>query len=168
MIFEQYVSNAQSKFETAINEQGKAPHKATSQSEHYYTMTVKEIFAGNEPNVISGVDGISRSNASKSLLEFLTRKGRLLLAGMYEYADQSDIDFKYIQSLASVLGDYRKHNDGKLINNFNNGHFDEHGHQLRVGFTEKNQATIDSLLSGNALSSSNLDQRFVSFIRTLA
>ncbi|KZN33542.1 hypothetical protein N480_23760 [Pseudoalteromonas luteoviolacea S2607] len=164
MVSEQYASNAQAKFEAIINEQDKALHKTTSQSEHYYTMMVKDIFAGDEPNVLSGVDGMSLSNISKSPFEFLTQEDRLLLADMYEYADQNDIDFKYIQRLASDLGDYRKHNDGKLVSNFNSGHFDEHGHQLSVGFTEKDQATIDSLRSGSALASSRLDQGFVSFL----
>ncbi|OCQ18259.1 hypothetical protein A7985_24405 [Pseudoalteromonas luteoviolacea] len=164
MISDHYAANAQSQFKAAITESGKASNTVTSQSEHYYAVMVKDIFAGNEPDVLSGVDGMSFSNVSKSPFEFLTQEDRTLLAGMYEYADQNDIDFEYIKRLASDLGDYRKHNDGKLVSNFNNGHFDEHGHQLNVSFTAKDQATIDSLISSNALSSSKLDQGFVSFI----
>lgn len=164
MVSEQYVSNAQSQFAATVNEHSKASSKNTNQSEHYYAVMVKEIFAGDEPDILSGADGMSLSNASKSPFEFLTQEDRELLSGMYEYVDQNDIDFKYIKRLASDLGDYRKHNNGKLVSNFNDGHFDASGRQLTVDFTAEDRATIDYLLSSDGLSSSKLDQGFISFM----
>lgn len=164
MVSDEYSSQATSQFESILNEQGLANNKDESQSEYYYGIMVEDIFEGNEPEVQSGVDGMSLSNIMKSNYEFLTQEDKALLADVYEYADKNDIDFKYIQQLASDLGNYRKHDNGKILDNFNNGHFNIEGNQLTVSFTDKDQMTIYSLLDNDGLPSSAIDKGFISFI----
>lgn len=162
MLPEDYSSQATSKFEATLNEV--MPALSERQPEDYYAVMVEDIFAGNEPEVRSGVDGMSLDNLGRSHLEYLTRQDRTLLADMYEYAEQNDVDFTYLRRLASDLGSYRKHDDGKVLNNFNQGHFDAEGQQLKVSFTEKDQATINDLLDSEGMHASAIDKGFVSFM----
>ncbi|MBQ4850528.1 hypothetical protein [Pseudoalteromonas sp. MMG012] len=164
MISDDYKSQATSHFESTLNEPDLMIGQSGDQSEHYYAVMVKNIFGGNEPEVQSGVDGMSLANVTKSPFEFLTQDDRNLLADIYQYADQNDIDYKYIHRFASDLGGYRKHDDGNMLANYNDGHFDAKGHQLTVNFTEKDQATIDRLRATDALASTPIDKGFLSFI----
>ncbi|MCG7537931.1 hypothetical protein [Pseudoalteromonas sp. OOF1S-7] len=159
-----YMSQAQSHFESAIQDMSLSAQAKGSESEQYYALMVADLFGGNEPKIQNSAQGMSLNNLERSNYEFLTQKDRNVLADMYQYADQNDIDFTYIKKLASDLGNYRRHDDGKLLGNFNEGHYNADGHQLTVGFTQKDQASIDRLANSGALSDSALDKGFVSFI----
>lgn len=162
MLDESYRSEATAQFQSTLDQLNTKASQTTEQSQHYYDVMVKELFGGTEPKVKNGATGMSLDNLTTSYYEFLTGEDRQLLADIYEYADQNEIDFQYIRRLASDLGDYRKHDNGRLLNNFNTGHFDSEGHKLTVSFPEKTQAIIDDMETSGA--SGRLDQGFLSFI----
>lgn len=165
MVSDEYSSQATSQFESILDARDLEKSKNISRSEHYYETMVMDIFGGTESEILSGTDGMSLSNLMRSSYEFLTQGDRELLADIYEYADNNNIDFKYIRQFASDLGGYRMHDDGKILNNFNNGHFNGEGYQLAVSFTDKDQATINNILdSQKKLSSSDIDGGFISFM----
>ncbi|NKC18308.1 hypothetical protein CWC29_005550 [Pseudoalteromonas sp. S4498] len=164
MLPDDYLSQAQSHFESALQGVNLSAHTMNNQATQYYRLMVTDLFAGNEPKVHNGAEGMSSHNLERSNYDFLTQKDRFMLADLYQYADQNDIDFEYIQKLANDIGNYRRHGDGKLLSNFNEGHFNTEGQKLTVGFTQRDQASIDSLMNNGALSSSTLDAGFVSFI----
>ncbi|NOU51711.1 hypothetical protein HG263_14335 [Pseudoalteromonas sp. JBTF-M23] len=164
MVSQEYGPQTTLQFESALKEQGLAHSATPKHATHYYAVMVDDIFGDNEPEVQSGVNGMSHSNVLKSPYEFLTREDRTLLSEMYQYAEQNNVDFKYIKRLASDLGDYRKHNDGKLLGNANEGTFDSAGHKVTFSFTDKDQATIDELLAGEGLFATKIDKGFISFI----
>lgn len=164
MISDEYSTQATSQFKFTLNELGLDTSKKDAQSEYYYNVMIEELFGGRELEVQSGVNGMSLFNIMKHPLEFLTQGDRDLFANMYEYADKNDVDFDYISRLAIDLGDYRKHDNGNLMGSTNTGHFDVDGHQLNFNFTEKDQATINSLLDNDALALTSIDQGFISFI----
>lgn len=164
MLPDDYLSQVQSHFESALQDMNLSAHTMSNQTEHYYMLMVTDLFAGNEPKVHNGAEGMSSHNLERSNYDFLTQKDRFMLADMYQYAEKSGIDFEYIQKLASDIGNYRRHDDGKLLSNFNEGHFNTEGQKLTVGFTQRDQAYIDRLMNNGALSSSALDAGFISFI----
>ncbi|WP_125780625.1 hypothetical protein [Pseudoalteromonas rubra] len=164
MLPDDYMSQAQSHFESAVQDMSLSTQAKGSESEQYYALMVADLFGGNEPKVQNGAQGMSLNNLERSNYEFLTQQDRNVLADMYQYADQNDINFTYIKKLANDLGNYRQHDDGKLLGNFNEGHFNADGQKLTVGFTQKDQATIDRLTNSGALPGSALDKGFVSFI----
>ncbi|MBD1584879.1 hypothetical protein [Pseudoalteromonas sp. S16_S37] len=164
MISSNYEMQAKSQFDTALKELHNSSKNGQSQYEHYYAVMVNDLFEGKEPAIIGGVNGMSHANVLKNPIEFLTQEDRDLLTQMYQYADHNEVDFKYIQRLASDLGNYRKHDDGKLLGNFNEGHFDAQGRQLSVEFTDRDKTTVDSLLATQSRASSALDKGFLSFM----
>ncbi|MCG7550122.1 hypothetical protein [Pseudoalteromonas sp. Of7M-16] len=164
MVSNQYKEQALSQFASNVTRLERDTTVGSVQSNKYYALMVEDLFGGHEPDVSSKVDGMSLSNLNTHPYEFLTKEDRNLLSEMYQYGEQNNVDFKFIHQFANDLGNYRKHNDGKLLSNFNQGHFDEHGHQLTVQFTQKDQATITDLLASDALSASSIDKGFISFI----
>lgn len=128
-------------------------------------LMVSRLFGGKEPAVGNGAQGMSTSNIGRSAYEFLTRDDRALLSEMYAYAQEEGADLTYVDNLADELGDYRKHDNGRLSSNFNNGtNYDIEGHQLTVSFSDKDAATASRILSGSAINSTRLDQGFVHYI----
>ncbi|MBQ4836535.1 hypothetical protein [Pseudoalteromonas luteoviolacea] len=164
MVSNQYKEQALSQFASNITHLERDTTVSPAQSNKYYALMVEDLFGEHEPDVHSKVDGMSLSNLNTHPYEFLTQGDRNLLSEMYQYGEENNVDLKYIRQFASDLGNYRKHDDGKRLSNFNQGHFDEHGHQLTVQFIQKDQATITDLLAGDALSASPIDKGFISFI----
>ncbi|WP_299268273.1 hypothetical protein [uncultured Psychrosphaera sp.] len=161
MISSDYNSQASAQFKSTLNELGLTTTDDNSQFEHYYEVMVERIFGGNEPPVQSGV---TTENLLKIPAEFLTQEDRDTIAGMFQYADENDIDTHYIMLLAFDLGGYRQFDNGEMLGSYNGNHFDSEGHLLSISFTDEDQTTIDNLFASDALSSTSLDKGFISFI----
>ncbi|WP_248749264.1 hypothetical protein [Pseudomonas sp. MWU15-20650] len=120
------------------------------------------LFAGVEPGVANGAEGMSVANIGRLPFEFLTHDDRNLLSQMYVYAQEQGADLAYVDSLARELGNYRQHDDGRLRGNFNNGHhYDAEGRQLTVNFNDRDAATASRLLSSAAINSTLVDRGFL-------
>ncbi|WP_462171195.1 hypothetical protein [Pseudoalteromonas xiamenensis] len=163
LLSDEYQSQVKARFSQTLN--GKS-NPSSSQSDHYYSVMVEHLFGGSEAPIRSGKDGMTIENATKCDFDFLTSGDRKLIASMYQYAEAINIDVKYIQSFAMDLGDYRQHDNGQILGDCNEGTYDMQGHKVTYSFTEKDQATIDSLLESNALASSGIDRGFISHITT--
>lgn len=92
---------------------------------------------------------------------FLTESDRSLISEMYELAHEEGVDLRYVDQLARDLGHYRRHDNGTMLISFNEGSYDLQGRKQTVSFTEKDAATAERILSGGALSSTDIDQGFI-------
>ncbi|MDP9942727.1 hypothetical protein [Ectopseudomonas alcaliphila] len=139
--------------------------KANASAQAGYDLMVSRLWSGREPSVANGADGMSASNIGRNRLDFLTKEDRAVLAEMYSYAQSEGADLNYVDRIAGVLGRYRQHNDGQVGVSFNSGHhFDTEGHQLSVGFNERDTATASRILNGSAINSTKLDQGFLRYM----
>lgn len=136
--------------------------KGSPTSKTGYDLMVSRLWGGREPAVANGAEGMSSNNIGRNRLDFLTKDDRAVLAEMYAYAQSEGADLNYVDRIASVLGRYRQHDDGRVGVSFNSGHhFDTEGHQLSVSFNEKDAATASRILNGSAINSTQLDQGFL-------
>jgi len=127
-------------------------------------LLVSRLFDGREPRVVSGEHGMSMENIYRSPYEFLTREDRELFAEIYHsYAQDQNADLGYVDEIAFRLGDYRQHNDGRIMGNFNMGSYDSQGRQLTVSYNERDTAAAARILYGSAISSTRLDQGFLRY-----
>ncbi|PMR73985.1 hypothetical protein C1H69_15035 [Billgrantia endophytica] len=92
---------------------------------------------------------------------FLTESDRSLISEVYELAYEKGVDLRYVDQLARDLGRYRKHDNGTMLISFNEGSYDLQGRKQTISFTEKDAATAERILSGGALSSTDIDQGFI-------
>jgi len=123
------------------------------------------LFGGNDPSVVSGSSGMSTSNISRSPHDFLTSEDRDFLASVYSHSKSQGVDLDYVDQLAGELGDYRRHDDGRLSRSFNDGtNYDVSGHRLTVSFSQEDSDTAARILNGKALSSTGLDKGFINHI----
>ena len=130
-----------------------------------YQLMVTRLFGGKEPAVGNAAEGMSVSNIGRSPYEFLTREDRALLAEMYAYAQDEGVDLAHLDFLAYDIGNYRQHNNGRLMLSFNSGHsYDAEGRQVFVSFNDKDTATASRILNGTAINSTRLDQGFLRYI----
>jgi hypothetical protein len=130
-----------------------------------YQLMVSRLFAGKEPAVGNAAEGMSMSNIGRSPYEFLTRQDRALLAEMYAYAQEEGVDLAHLDFLAYDIGNYRQHNNGRLMLSFNSGHsYDAEGRQVFVSFNDKDAATASRILTGTAINNTRLDQGFLRHI----
>lgn len=150
----------------SVSEESVPPSlSASEESDTGYDLMISRLFRGKEPDVADGTHGMSIDNISKRPVLFLTKQDRTLLAKMYAYAKEQGADLNHVDSLANRLGSYRQHNNGKSLNNFNNGHmYDTQGRQLTVSFTEKDAATASRILNGTAIQSTSVDRGFLRHI----
>jgi len=145
-----------------LNERRAAWQETTAASASGRDLMVSRLFGGKEPAVSDGAQGMSMTNIGRLSFEFLTRDDRDLLSQMYAYAKEQGADLNYVDNLAREMGDYRQHDDGRSLSNFNNGNsYDTEGYQLTVSFTDKDAATASSILSGSAINSTRFDQGFL-------
>ncbi|MFT2111568.1 hypothetical protein [Marinomonas sp. 2405UD68-3] len=129
-----------------------------------YDLMIEEFYGGVIKPPVSGVNGMGRDKVLLPLTEFLTTKDRELFGEMFAYAEKENIDFKHLRSLATDLGRYRQHNDGKLSGGFNTGHFDLEGHQLTVSFIPEDEAIVERVSNSDALDSTKLDKKFLNHL----
>lgn len=128
-------------------------------------LLVSRLYGGREPAVFDGAKGMSLENIARSNYVYLTKPDRELLSEVYAYAQANDMDLTHIDWIASDIGNYRRHDDGRTKNSFNSGgHFDLQGRQLSVDFNPKDAATAARLLNGSAMTSTRFDQGFLRYI----
>jgi len=128
-------------------------------------LMLSRLFGGAQPPVMNGADGMSLNNIGRRSYDFLTSGDLALLSEIYAYAQEQGADLKHVDLLAAKLGDYRQHNNGRLLVNFNNGmNFDSQGHQLTVSFNVEDAATAERILNGTAINSTRLDRGFLHHI----
>ncbi|GGW33061.1 hypothetical protein GCM10007157_26090 [Vreelandella hamiltonii] len=92
---------------------------------------------------------------------FLTESDRSLVSKMYEQANEEGTDLRYVDQFAKDLGLYRKYDDGSMRYSFNGNSYDSQGRKQTVSFTEVDTATAERILSGETLSTKNIDQGFI-------
>ena len=144
------------------------PVQGTSVSLSGQAIMLSRLFNTTDPNaappVVSGVNGMDMNHLGMSSISFLTQSDRAVLSNMYGYAKQQGADLQYVDQIAYALGDYRKTNDGRIMNSFNDGcNFDLAGHQMTVNFNAQDAATAASLLNGNAINSTQIDHGFLRY-----
>jgi len=144
-----------------LNERRAAWQETTAASASGRDLMVSRLFGGKEPAVSDGAQGMSMTNIGRLSFEFLTRDDRELLSQIYAYAQEQGVDLNYVDNLASEIGDYRQHDNGRSLLSFNNGSYDKEGHQLTVSFTDKDAATASRILTGSAINSTRFDQGFL-------
>ena len=136
-----------------------------SSSSYGRDLMVSRLFFGLEPGVSDGAQGMSVANMGRFPYEFLTRDDRNLLSQMYAYTQEQGADLAFVDRLANELGEYRKHDNGRLLGNFNSGHnYDAQGYQLTVSFNDKDAATVARILNGTSINSTLIDRGFLNFI----
>lgn len=141
------------------------PAQPISSSSYGRDLMVSRLFFGLEPGVSDGAQGMSVANMGRFPYEFLTRDDRNLLSQMYAYTQEQGADLAFVDRLANELGEYRKHDNGRLLGNFNSGHnYDAQGYQLTVSFNDKDAATVARILNGTSINSTLIDRGFLSFI----
>nr|WP_314568859.1 hypothetical protein [uncultured Pseudomonas sp.] len=129
------------------------------------SLMLSRLYSGNEPAVADGTKGMELAEIGRHAYEYLTHDDRALLSQMYAYAKDQGANLDYVDRLARELGEYRKHDDGRLEINFNNGKgFDAEGRLLTIRFTDEDAATASRILNGPAINSTRLDQGFVRHI----
>jgi len=144
-----------------LNERRAAWQETTAASASGRDLMVSRLFGGKEPAVSDGAEGMSSTNIGRLSFEFLTRDDRELLSQIYAYAQEQGVDLNYVDNLASEIGDYRQHDNGRSLLSFNNGSYDTEGHQLTVSFTDKDAATASRILTSTAINSTRFDQGFL-------
>lgn len=128
-------------------------------------LLVSRLYGVREPAVFDGSRGMSLEDMARSDYVYLTQPDRQLLSDVYAYAQANDIDLWHIDLIASDIGNYRRHDNGRRMISFNSGgHFDLQGRQLSVDFNPKDAATAARLLNGPVLSSTRFDQGFLRYI----
>jgi hypothetical protein len=127
-------------------------------------LMLTRLFGGREPPARNGADGMKLENIACGGLEFLTKQDCALLADIYAYVQDKDVDLDYLDNIAIDLGHYRRHDNGRTMANFNDGHgYDSQGWQLSVAFTERDAATASRLLNGSAINTTRLDEGFLRY-----
>ncbi|MFJ3481954.1 hypothetical protein ACIPL1_01085 [Pseudomonas sp. NPDC090202] len=113
-----------------------------------------------EPRVVTykdGLDGIS-------IYQYLTPDDRRLFGEIYEIAQEESVDLEYVDQLARELGDYRSHNDGKIMARLNQGNmYDSEGHKEFFSFTAVDAAVAKRIRESASLANTRLDKDFVKF-----
>jgi hypothetical protein len=145
-----------------------APAQGTSVTLSGQAIMLARLFNITDPSamppVLSGVNGMDQNHIGLSPVNFLTQSDRSLVSNMYGYAKQQGADLRYVDDIASELGNYRQHNDGRMTGNFNSGNnFDLAGHQMTVNFNAQDSTTAASILNGNAINSTQIDQGFLRY-----
>jgi hypothetical protein len=127
-------------------------------------LMVSRLFGGVEPPVIEGKLGMSLANSGYSDRNFLTHQDRELLSDVYRYAVDNDIDMIHIDVLAREIGNYRRHDNGRIMGSANGGSYTSEGWQVTVSFIDRDAAIASRLLSGAAINSTRFDQDFLRYI----
>jgi len=129
-------------------------------------LMVNRLFGRREPPVIEREGGMSMEDISRNSFEFLTREDRELFSEIYySYAQDGDVDLRYVDDIARRLGDYRQSDDGRIMGNTNDGHlFDEEGRQISIRFNDSDTATASRIFSGGAINSTRLDRGFLEYM----
>lgn len=170
--------NSSSTLTSVKNEAGKnaSPTKSTevnvkgdnnSQEKSTVTLSGQAILASRLFSSDSGdlpvLPSIRTNGEHNGMLSqyFLTEDDRSLVSKMYELSSEEGIDLRYVDQFAKDLGLYRKYDDGSMRYSFNGNSYDSQGRKQTVSFTEKDTATAERILSGETLSSTNIDQGFI-------
>lgn len=148
-----------------LSETGCAAQAKESNNDRGRQLMLNQLYGGREPVLISGALGMRHDNMARSSYEFLTRQDLELLSDVYSYAQDQGVDLTYVDLIADDIGDYRQHDDGRGMGNFNSGgSYNSQGWQLTVDFNERDAAIASSLRSGAAINSTRFDQGFLRYI----
>lgn len=121
-------------------------------------LMISRLFNGSEPEVAD--PKTNRNDRHRN--EYLTRDDRDILSQMYAYADSEGADLDYVDNVAGWLAHYRGHDNGRTINNANNGKgYNSEGYMITVNFKEKDAAIASRILNSTAINSTRLDQGFL-------
>lgn len=87
------------------------------------------------------------------------------MARIYEFAQEQGASPRYVTGLARDLASYRQFQNGTMLHNLNCGHnYDNEGHRLSYSFFDKDAATAERILKGEAIKGSALDQDFIRYM----
>ncbi len=131
---------------------------------HGRQLLVARLYDGREPAVYDGTTMSPESSALSSYL-YLSQQDRQLMSEIYSYAESQNMDLTHVDMIASDIGEYRRHNDGRLMGSFNSGNnYNIEGWQVTVSFIESDAAAASRLLNGGAINSTRFDQGFLRYI----
>jgi hypothetical protein len=128
-------------------------------------LLVARLYGGREPALFDGATGMSLENIGRSSYLYLNQQDRQLVSEIYSYAESQNVDLTHVDMIASDIGEYRRHNDGRLMGSFNSGNsYDIDGWQVTVSFIESDAAVASRLLNGGAINSTRFDQGFLRYV----
>ena len=162
--FVQPERNAKSEAASVLPIPGLSASAADSVDGRGRQLMISRLFGSVEPPVIDGKLGMSLANSGYSDRNFLTRQDRELLSDVYQYAVDNDIDMIHIDVLARKIGNYRRHDNGRIMGSANSGSYTTEGWQVTVSFIDRDAAIASRLLSGAAINSTRFDQDFLRHI----
>lgn len=141
-------------------------NNSTSVSISGKALMLSRLFGGTpDTPVAAGASGMDVSHIGMSPQNFLTESDKSLLSDMYAYAQQQGADLQYVDAIATGLGDYRQHDNGRKMFSFNNGqNLDSSGHVVTVNFNEQDSVTAKRILDSNAMNSTQLDQGYLRYV----
>ncbi|WP_152035014.1 hypothetical protein [Pseudomonas ovata] len=129
-----------------------------------HDLLVSRLYDAHEGPVRDKADGYLLENISHPDVDFLTLLDRRLISHVYAYAQVQGADLRYVDDLARDIAVYRRHDNGSVLRNMNDGHrYDGEGRQLSVTFTAAHATTAQRVLGGTAINSTLLDKGFVRF-----
>lgn len=148
-----------------LSEVGSREQAGTTADNHGRQLLVERLYGSFEPAVYDGATGMSLENIARSSYLYLTQQDRELMSEIYSYAESQNVDLTHVDMIASDIGEYRRHNNGRLMANFNNGNsYDSQGWQVTVSFIEDDAAIASRLLNGSAINSTSFDQGFLRYV----
>lgn len=132
---------------------------------HGRQLLLARLYGGLEPALFDGATGMSLENIGRSSYLYLNQQDRQLMSEIYSYAESQNMDLTHVDMIASDIGEYRRHNDGRLMGSFNNGlSYDSQGWQVTVSFIESDAAVASRLANGSAINSTRFDQGFLRYV----
>lgn len=132
---------------------------------HGRKLLVSRLYGGCEPALFDGATGMSLENIGRSSYLYLNQQDRQLVSEIYSYAESQNVDLTHVDMIASDIGEYRRHNDGRLMASFNNGNsYNSEGWQVTVSFIESDAAVASRLLNGDAINRTRFDQGFLRYV----
>ena len=127
-------------------------------------LMLSRLFMTNDPNSAPAVlTQLNKSDDSMSPYDFLTEGDRSMLANMYSYAQQQGANPQYVDMVANDLGMYRKFGQYAINANSPDGDYDIQGQKETYGFTVQDAASASSILNGDAIGGTQIDQGFLNY-----
>jgi len=127
-------------------------------------LMLSRLFMTNDPNSAPAIlTQLNKSDDSMSPYDFLTEGDRGMLANMYSYAQQQGASLQYVDMVANDLGMYRKFGQYAINANSPDGDYDIQGQKETYGFTVQDAASASSILNGDAIGGTQIDQGFLNY-----
>ncbi|MDO4683168.1 MAG: hypothetical protein Q4B17_10335 [Lautropia sp.] len=141
---------------------GSRPPPPSMTHDRAYQRMLDRLYDGKEPSGINTDSAVGWDD--RSPLDFLTKTDRLMMAEIYQYAEEARIDIRHVDDLAHALGGYRQSDDGRRQINFNSGGmYDAQWRPQTVAFTAAEAQVVNRILDGKAIGTTRLDQGFLRF-----